>query len=151
MLPGAAKTDGDPLEFQRHSWSKDVAHVWRSWPALGYLTDVKTFTSRYERSLRQAIAIKRKVGDRLIVFELDAMLCTNDKTVFIDKTFYAPLGLSLTPFAREHLEETTNRNSAERRGATLVDDPAMTGQMDKLSQSPKIRDYKAALLASSEP
>ena len=125
---------------------RDAAKVWRSWHGLGYLDDVRTFSKRYERSLRQALAIKRKVGDRLIVFELDSMIGANDKFAFIEETFYKPLGLPLNGSARERLEETSNRNSAERRGATLSDDQKMIKEMDKLSQSKKIRDFKAALL-----
>lgn len=128
---------------------RDAAKVWRSWQAIGYLDNVRTFTSRYERSLRQALAIKQQVGDRLIVFELDAMLNATDKFAFIEKTFYKPLGLTMNASAREQLDATENRNSAKRRGVVLADDGKMIKQMEKLSQSRKIRDFKAALLDRS--
>jgi hypothetical protein len=128
-----------------------VDKVWRSWCSLGYVDDVELFRMRYERSLRHAIAIKKRIGERFVLFDLDDFAAAEDQADWVMKRLYAPLGL---PPSEEHISriaETPNRNALLRTGKEAVEGEKIEAEMAMLRSNERIREHRVTLGASPEP
>jgi len=123
---------------------REVDKVWRSWKSLGYLNDIELFHTRYLRSLRQANKIRKKVGDRFILFELDKYISSPEKNVFLYDNIFSKLGFQ----SLDSIEEISNRNSIRKAGARYIEDSDTMKEMKFLLDSKDINKYKEALRTS---
>jgi hypothetical protein len=121
--------------------------VWRSWVTRGFDASFDTFLTRYQRSLRQALAIKTAAPERLALFNLDAYIAADDKPSFVTREVLEKLDLPAFKVWPEG--GVANNNSARALGLTLVDSPEITAQIAQLNADRKIRVYREKLLASA--
>lgn len=123
---------------------RDVGKVWRSWASLNYLDDLELFRTRYSRSLRQANKINRMAPDRLAVFDLEGYIKASDKRSFVVRTVFTPLGIEDKVVWPP--EGVSNKNSAECRGYSLIDNSQMQQQMADLRADPNLQMLRDSLV-----
>jgi len=121
---------------------RSVDKVWSSWISLGYLTDVAVFKKRYERSLRQAKAIKKASSERFVLFDLDAYASVADKVKFVENNLFLPLGLSGSSEYVDLLEAAPNRNSLKRTGVKPIESNELKAQMEMLKSCSVISELR---------
>lgn len=127
---------------------RDASLVWRSWKSLGFLNDFYLFKTRYLRSLRQACKIKRNAPDRLVVFNLDEFVDSDDKNYFVKKNlFNLLLGESDSSAMSSGFDLVENRNSIAKRGESYTFDKVLENEMKILSEDMEILEYKKILTA----
>lgn len=129
---------------------RSVDKVWRSWSALGYVDDVEIFRARYERSLRHAVAIRKKIGERFVLFDLDDYVASGDPCGWAGAKLFAPMGLDISECA-EVIRELPNRNALSRTGAEVVEGEKIEAEMAMLRGLDRIRELRVELGASAEP
>lgn len=130
---------------------RSVDRVWRSWVSLGYLDDVEVFRRRYERSLRLAGAMKRRAGERFILFDLDEYVACEDKPDWVARNLYGRLGLEDGDQYRELIAGAENRNALERTGTAAVRSEKVEQEAAMLLELPSIRKHRLAMGASEVP
>ena len=130
---------------------RSVDKVWRSWASLGYTTEVEVFRKRYERSLRLAAAIRRRSGERFVLFDLDQYVASDDKAAWVARNLYAPLGFEDGDSYREAIEGAMNRNALVRTGTEAVQTEEMAEQMKMLAGLESIRRLRVELGATEIP
>lgn len=123
---------------------RDVGDVWRSWLTREFLDDVELFRSRYTRSLRQAIRLRNRVGERFAVFDLDTFKAADDQRGYIREQILTKLGIDdqLSWFGGE----VPNLNSASQLGYELVTGAEVDAQVASLRSDLDIWGYVARLL-----
>lgn len=124
--------------------------VWRSWKSIGYLIDFKVFQQRYLRSLRQAQRIRNAVPKRLIIFNLDDYIKTEDKHIFIQNNIFNRMGIESIDRYKEVMDTTPNRNALKNKGSKYIEDKLMAEEMNTLMSNEEIRERRKALLGSSD-
>lgn len=127
---------------------RSVDKVWRSWFSLGYVDDVELFRRRYERSLRHAVAIRRRIGERFVLFDLDDYAATTDLPDWVSRRLFGPLGLPVTDGLAEAIRELPNRNALVRTGNEAATGDRMEEEMAMLRGLESIREYRRQLGAS---
>ena len=97
---------------------RNVESVWRSWLAREFLTDVNVFLSRYKRSLRQVLKIKKTCPERLAIFNLDEFISKdeNSKGDYFTDVVFNQLGIEPFQWPEEGFKNT---NSAAGNGFQL--------------------------------
>lgn len=121
-----------------------VGPVWRSWVTRQFTDDPELFRRRYERSLRQALKIRRSARDRFAVFDLDAYIAAEDQQAYVNTEILRKLGIA-------DLEEwptlgVPNTNSASALGLELVQTPDLEQQMADLEADERLTLYRRKLL-----
>lgn len=127
---------------------RSAGKVWRSWHSLGYLDSVSDFRRRYERSLRQAGKIKRRAGDRFILFDLDAFVSATDKHEHLKEQLFLPMGLKVGRRYKNLFNHAPNRNSMKRFGVESKRDERVELEMRELDEHPGILELRKKLGAS---
>jgi len=116
---------------------RDVGAVWRSWVTREFTNEVDLFKSRYERSLRQALKIKRNAPGRFALFDLEAYINTEHQQNFIRRTILDKLLIEdLVVWPENGIE---NINSASALGLELHSDPQLKAEMKSLQSNEKIQ------------
>lgn len=123
---------------------RDVAKVWRSWKTIGFLDDVMLFRTRYERSLRQALKIKKSAPDRFFLFDLDSYVEAADKKAFVESNIFGFLGVAQSDYIDSALFE--NRNSIKNYGAEYIEREELAKDIDILLGCDRIKSLRTALL-----
>lgn len=127
---------------------RSASLVWRSWKSLGFLTDFDAFRNRYIRSLRQACRIKKNASDRLVVFDLDGFVASQDKNSYVnDNLVGLLLGERNSSIEFSGFDLVENRNSMEKRGHAYTSDKVLEEEMSLLSNDDKILEYKKILMS----
>jgi hypothetical protein len=124
---------------------RNVGAVWRSWVAREFTSDLEEFRRRYERSLRQALKIRRSAPDRFALFDLDSYIASADKPDFVARNVLDPLRI---PHKIDWPSDgIANSNSAAALGVSLPEGDQMAEQIRSLEADPQISLYTDRLLA----
>lgn len=124
---------------------RQVGPVWRSWVTRQFSDDPELFRRRYERSLRQALKIRRSAPERFALFDLDAYIAAENQQDFVNEKILKALGM---PEMRGWPEQgVPNSNSASALGLELVHTRNLEKQIESLEADEKIAFYRQKLIA----
>lgn len=114
---------------RRPAWVYCLRHpqaVWRSHRVMPWsgFRDVGAFLKSWTRSVEQFEAMRRAAPDRVILFDLDAMIAAPDRDAWLTETLLAPLGLDPATFRRPLAELQNSNSAAAKLGAPPPEAPA---------------------------
>lgn len=107
----------DPERRPRYVYClRNPEAVWRSYRAMPWngFRDVRAFLKSWARSVETFEAMRRAAPDRVLLFNLDAMLIAADAETHVRAALFDPLDLSSESF-RQPFDALGNRNSAEAK------------------------------------
>jgi hypothetical protein len=100
---------------------------WRSYRATTWTAykDAEAFLAHYTRSFEQLDYMRGKVGERIMVLNLDELVATGDNSAFYRDRLFAPLGLDFpeeTAWRIEKMEAKMTDKKRRGRGPALTDE-----------------------------
>lgn len=115
----------DPKRPARYVYClRNPFHVWRSYRAMPWnkFKDVRAFLEAWVRSARTYEAMVEAAPGRVILFNLDDMVRSDDRLKWLTPVLLEPLGISPESFRRP-VEALANSNSALNKLGKTPDEP----------------------------